>query len=120
MYLFSFEKLNVWNESVELVVKIYQITKHFPEDQKFGLINQLRRASVSISSNLAENTSRITGKDKSRFTTISYSSLMEVLNQLIISKELEFLSEEQYLKIRKQIEKLANMLNALQKDQLKN
>ena len=119
MYTFSFEKLTVWKESVQLVVRIYEITKHFPEVERFGLINQLRRASVSISSNITEGTSRVTSKDQAKFTTISYSSLMEVLNQLIISKELRFLSEDVYLEVRGQIEKLARLLNALRKSQLK-
>lgn len=119
MYIFSFEKLNVWKESIALVKSIYRLTNSFPSDEKFGLVSQLRRASISISSNIAEGTSRNTNKDKAHFTTISYSSAMEVLNQLIISKELEFISEEDYLKAREQIYKISNMLNALRKSQLK-
>jgi four helix bundle protein len=119
MYIFSFEKLEVWKESIKLLKHIYEITKSFPSEEKFGLISQLRRASVSISSNLAEGTSRNTDKDKAHFTTISYSSTMEVLNQLIISKELGFIDEENYLTIRLQINKISNMLNALRKAQLK-
>ena len=119
MYVFSFEKLNVWKESIELTKDIYLLTNQFPSEEKFGLVSQLRRASVSISSNIAEGTSRSTNKDKAHFTTISYSSTMEILNQLIISKELEFISEEEYLKIRERIYKISNMLNALKKAQLK-
>ena len=118
MYTFSFEKLNVWKESIVLIKEIYKITSEFPDNEKFGLVSQLRRGAISISSNLAEGTSRNTNKDKPHFTTVSFSSLMEVLNQLIISKELEFLSEEKYIEVRKQIEKVANMLNALKKAQL--
>ena len=118
MYTFSFEKLKVWQESIELVKSIYTETRKFPDEEKFGLVSQLRRASVSISSNLAEGTSRNTNNDKARFTTIAYSSLMEVLNQLIISKELEMLHEEVYNELRPQVEKIANMLNALKKSQL--
>ncbi|MFK5878188.1 MAG: four helix bundle protein [Flavobacteriaceae bacterium] len=119
MYVFSFEKLNVWKESMELTRDIYMLTNQFPSDEKFGLVSQLRRASVSISSNIAEGTSRDTNKDKAHFTTISYSSTMEVLNQLIISKELEFISKVEYLKLRERIYKISNMLNALKKAQLK-
>lgn len=118
MYLFSFEKLNTWKESIKVVKIIYGITNNFPKEERFGLVSQLRRASVSISSNLAEGTSRITNKDKARYTNIAYSSLMEVLNQLIISKELNFVDAE-YNQIRKRLEKLANMINALKKSQLK-
>lgn len=92
-YVFSFEKLNVWIDSKELVKLIYLVTKDFPSEEKFGLTNQLRRASISVASNSAEGTSRKTSKDKSHFTTLSFSSLMEVLNQIIIAKELNFLSK---------------------------
>ena len=93
MFEYSFEKLEVWKDSVELVKLIYKITKQFPDEEKYGLVSQLRRASVSISSNLSEGTSRITNKDKAHFTTLSFSSAMEVVNQLIIAKELQFISE---------------------------
>ena len=119
MYVFSFEKLEVWKESKVLVKNIYGLTSNFPNEEKFGLTSQLRRASISIASNLAEGTSRNTNKDKAHFTTISYSSTMEVLNQIIISKELEFISEEEYNNIRAQIYKISNMLNALKRAQLK-
>ena len=119
MYRFSFEKLDVWKESVVFTKAIYLQTKSFPESEKFGLISQLRRASVSIASNLAEGTARNTNKDKAHFTTLAFSSLMEVLNQLIISKELNFISEEVYIKLREDIGKISNMLNALRKAQLK-
>lgn len=118
MKVYSFEKLVVWQESVSLVKDIYRITKEFPSEEKFGLISQLRRATVSISSNLAEGTSRKTSKDKAHFTTISYSSAMEVLNQFIISKELDFISENEIILEGRKIEKPANMLNSLRNSQL--
>ncbi len=119
MKVYSFEKLTVWQESKNLVKDIYRLTKSFPSEERFGLISQLRRASVSIASNLAEGTSRKTNKDKAHFTTISFSSAMEVLNQLIISKELNFLSEKDYILVREKLEKITNMLNALRNSQLK-
>jgi four helix bundle protein len=118
MKIYSFEKLLVWQESIELVKEIYRITSQFPSEEKFGLISQLRRATVSISSNLAEGTSRKTNKDKAHFTTISFSSAMEVLNQLIISKELSFISENDYILARQKLEKITNMLNSLRNSQL--
>jgi len=117
-YTFSFEKLNVWIDSKELVKLIYSVTKDFPSEEKFGLTNQLRRASISVASNLAEGTSRKTSKDKAHFTTLSFSSLMEVLNQIIIAKELNFLNEDNYKIIRTEIEKISNKLNALRNTQL--
>ena len=118
MYLYSFEKLEVWKESIKLVKSIYDLTKGFPESERFGLINQLRRASVSIASNLAEGTSRSTNKDKAHFTTMAYSSLMEVLNQLIISKELDYISNKNIEEFREHISKVSNMLNALRNSQI--
>ena len=117
-YLFSFEKLTVWLDSKELIIVIYKVTHKFPEGEKFGLTSQLRRASVSVASNLAEGTSRKTKKDKAHFTTMSFSSLMEVLNQVIISKELNFINDIDYKIIRESIEKIANKLNALRKSQI--
>ncbi|HMC01589.1 MAG TPA: four helix bundle protein [Flavobacteriaceae bacterium] len=118
MRKYSFENLEVWKEAIELVKLVYKITNDFPSEEKFGLVSQLRRASVSIASNLAEGTSRKTNKDKAHFTTISFSSAMEVLNQLIISKELDFISEDNYSSIRDKIEKITNMLNALRNSQI--
>lgn len=120
MKMYSFEKLIVWQESKEFVKVIYKITKDFPSDERFGLTSQLRRATVSIASNLAEGTSRKTNKDQARFTVISYSSAMEVLNQLIISKELSYISENDYILARQKLEKITNLLNALQKTQQNN
>lgn len=117
-YTFSFEKLNVWVDSKELVKQIYLITKEFPSEEKFGLTNQLRRASISVASNLAEGTSRNTNKDKVHFSTMAFSSLMEVLNQIIIAKELNFIKESDYQTLRSDIEKISNKLNALRKSQL--
>lgn len=75
----------------------------------------MRRCSVSVSSNLAEGTSRLTKKDKAHFMTISYSSAIELLNQSIISKELGFISEDSYKTMRKDIESITNKINALRK-----
>lgn len=113
MHKFSFKKLDVWIESKELTKSIYQITMSFPDSEKFGLVSQLRRASVSICSNIAEGTSRISDKDKAHFISISYSSTMEVLNQLILSYELDYINETNYLNYRNQINSITNKLNSL-------
>ena len=120
MYVFSFEKLEVWKEAIQLSKDVYGLTATFPKDEKFGLTSQIRRASVSVSSNLAEGTSRITNKDKAHFTVMAYSSCMEVLNQLILAKELNYIKEEEFLELRLRIQKISNMLNALRKSQLAN
>lgn len=74
MYTFSFEKLNVWKDSIELVKNTYDITESFPDKEKFGLISQIRRATISISLNLAEGLTRDTEKDKRRFITIAFGA----------------------------------------------
>lgn len=100
MYQFSFEKLEVWIESKELTKSIYDIVSKFPESEKFGLSSQLRRASISIASNIADGSARKTYKDKAYFTTIAFGSAVEVLNQLIISYELGFITEYDYSDLR--------------------
>lgn len=120
MHIYSFEKLEVWKEGIQLSIKTYRITDLFPNEEKFGLSSQMRRCSVSISSNIAEGTSRLTVKDKAHFMTIAYSSAIELLNQAIISKELNFISNEIYLDIRKEIESITNKLNALRNHFLNN
>lgn len=112
---YSFEKLEVWNDSRELTKIIYSITKGFPDDEKFGITNQMRRSAISVSSNIVEGSYRSTGKDKSNFMTIAYSSLMELLNQTIASLDIKYITEDQYKIIRDQIEKISNKLNALTK-----
>ena len=95
------------------------MTKLFPDHEKFGIVNQMRRAAVSVSSNIAEGSSRTSNKDQAHFYQLAYSSLMELLNQAIISNDLEYFPEESLNEIRTKIEKIANMLNALRKKQLK-
>ncbi len=94
MHTYSFEKLEVWKEARELVVWIYAITKEYPAEEKFGLVIQLRRAAVSVVSNLAEGSSRKSAKDQAHFSQIAYSSLLEILTQLIVSGDLHFIPEE--------------------------
>lgn len=120
MKVFSFEKLKVWQKARELSVRIYKMTKVFPNEERFGLISQMRRCSVSISSNIAEGTGRHSSKDKARFTEIAYSSALELLNQSILSNDLEFIMDEDYELIRKEITEVTAMLDALYKAQLKN
>ncbi len=118
MYTYSFEKLEVWIESKEFTKSIYILTSKFPDSEKFGLISQLKRASVSICSNIAEGSARKSFKDKAHFTTIAFGSTVEVLNQLILSFELNLISEKEYTKLRQDIESITNKLNGLRNYQL--
>jgi len=118
MYQYSFEKLDVWIESKNFAKIIYQTTNSFPESEKFNLTSQLRRAAVSIASNIAEGSARSSNKDKAHFTTMAFSSAIEVLNQLIICLELNIIDEIQYRILREKIESITNKLNSLRKHQL--
>lgn len=91
MKIYSFEKLIVWQKARTLALFVYKITKVFPKDELFGMTSQMRRCSISISSNIAEGSGRQNPKDKARFTEIAYSSALELLNQLIISIDLEYI-----------------------------
>jgi len=115
MYLYSFEKLDVWQLSRKLTGIIYKITDKFPVEEKFGLTNQLRRAAVSIASNIAEGSSRNSLKDQIRFIEIAYGSLMEVYTQLCIAVDLSYVSKEEIDEINLLIKELSNKLNALSK-----
>lgn len=118
MYTYSFEKLEVWQLAKKLVVKIYIITSKFPADEKFGLVSQLRRASVSICSNIAEGCGRSTSKDQANFYNKAYSSLMEVVNQLLISHDLNWIGEPEMDDVRTEIETISSKINSLRKSAL--
>lgn len=118
MYIHTFERLDVWQLSRKLAVAIYKVCANFPKEEMFGLSNQLKRAAISVASNIAEGTSRISGKDKAHFSTIAFASLMELLNQLIIANDLGFLETEKLAELRASINEISNKLNALRTTQL--
>ncbi|HJS53614.1 MAG TPA: four helix bundle protein [Chitinophagaceae bacterium] len=118
-YQFSFEKLEVWQLARNLTTDIYRHTANFPQEERYLLTSQLRRAAVSVASNLAEGSTRATAKDKAHFTTIAFSSLMEVFNHLIIAVDLGYLNNENLIKYRKQIQTLSVKLSNLKASQLK-
>jgi len=113
MYQFAFEKLQVWNESRNLTKSLYLKTKAFPEYEKFGLSSQIRRAAISVCSNIAEGSSRCSSKEQKNFYQIAYSSLMEVMNQAIISSDLNYIDDNFLNDTRQRILLISRMLNAL-------
>ena len=113
--MFNFEKLDVWNEAIAFADSVYTITRAFPDDERFGLTTQMRRAAVSISSNIAEGSSRSSRQDYARFIEIATGSLYEVVSQSTISKRQGFLSEADYQKIYLAAEKQSRMLSGLRK-----
>ncbi len=118
MYQFGFEKLEVWQDARKLTVEVYRLTEKFPEREKFGLTNQLRRASVSVGSNIAEGTTRASAKEQAHFSSISFGSLMETMSHLITSLDLNFITEEELLIMRNMIQPLSLKINNLRNTQL--
>ena len=111
--MFSFEKLNAYQQGKKLVIMVYQLLKSFPIEEKFALCDQLRRASVSIASNIAEGSSRFSQKDQKHFIEMSYGSLMEVYCQLQIALELKYISVNQLEGIKDSIYTEAKLLSGL-------
>ena len=107
----SFRDLNVWKEGHILVLEIYKITKTFPKDELFGLTNQIRRAAVSITSNISEGFNRISHKEKLQFYFIALGSLAETQNQLLIAKDIGYIKQEVFDKIELQLIVVQRLLN---------
>lgn len=107
------KNLNVWKESIEFVKDIYKLTENFPKTEIFGITNQLRRASVSVPSNIAEGSARKSKNERSRFFEISRSSIVEIDTQLEISMALEFITHNQIEAIDKNMCKLFAMMSGL-------
>ena len=114
--MFGFERLDVWQKAVEYADTIYLVTRAFPDDERFGLIRQLRDASISISSNIAEGSSRSSTTDFKRFIEIAYGSLLETISQLTVAKRQGFISAQAYQNIYAQAENLARMLSGLRQN----
>ena len=114
--VYSFEKLAVWSDIRELIRLVYKISRHFPNEEQFGLTSQLRRAVISIGSNLAEGTGRSNEKEQRQFYRIAYASLMEVLSQLVVATDLGYLPLETLdNELRPLIEKVSSKLYGLKK-----
>lgn len=104
--------LDVWKKSIELVTEIYSITANFPNEEKYGIVSQIRRAAVSIPSNIAEGCARFSDKENLRFLDIARGSLAELETQLIISKNLGFIDSDNLIK---KISPIAQMLSGLKR-----
>jgi four helix bundle protein len=111
--MFRFEKLDVWQKAVDFADRIYVVTRGFPVEERFGLTSQMRRASVSISSNIAEGTGRSSNKDFAHFVEIGYGSLMEVVSQTPIAFRQSFLSNADRSDLYASAEEVARMLSGL-------
>lgn len=107
------EKLEVWKKSVDFVVEIYKQTNSFPSDEKFGLISQIRRASVSIPSNIAEGAARNSEKEFIYFLSNAQGSTSEVETQILISFRLGFIDEKNYLELSAKLDEIGRMITGL-------
>lgn len=109
----NYKELTVWQRSVDLVQEVYTVTKLFPADERYCLIDQMRRAAISIPSNIAEGHSRKLKPDFSRFLRIAMSSCAELETQLIIANRLGYLDNNALSKLTEETEAMQKMLNKL-------
>lgn len=113
--IFGFENLAAYQRAMDLVDKVYDLMKGFPAEERYALCDQLRRAVVSVPSNIAEGLGRISSKEQVRFLEISYGSLMETYCQLTIAKRRNYITEDQFRDVVESIETIARPLSGLRK-----
>ena len=109
----NFKDLKIWQESVELVEKIYKITKEFPKEELYSIVNQIRRSAVSLPSNIAEGFMRYHNKEFKQFLFIALASSAELETQLIISNKLKYITEQKLDELSESIDKLNRMIMTL-------
>ncbi|HWA08260.1 MAG TPA: four helix bundle protein [Opitutaceae bacterium] len=111
--MFNFEKLEVWQKSVSFAGLVYELTKKFPNEERFGLTNQMRRAAISISSNIAEGCSRSSATDFRRFVEVATGSVFEVVSQARLGLTQGWLTEESHAQIYAAALEIVRMLSGL-------
>lgn len=118
-YLFTHEKLKSWQLAKTFAKRVYEVTASYPATERYGLIDQLRRAAVSVMSNLAEGSGRTNARDQAHFSQLAYGSLMETDAQLQLSVELGYLPEVVYRELRVAIHELSSAISGLRTSQIK-
>ena len=113
--MFNFEKLETWHQAIAFADLVYTLTRNFPAEERFGLTSQMRRAAVSISSNIAEGCSRSSRVDYARFVEIATGSLFEVVSQATIGRNQNLLAEADYQQLYSAAEQQSRMLSGLRK-----
>ncbi len=113
MWIKSYKELIVWQKAVGLVKEIFKLTRNFPKSEIYGITQQMRRASISIPSNIAEGSGRNSKKELSRFYSIAYGSTLELETQLIISQELSLSSKDTFLTSFGLLEEVSKMLRVM-------
>lgn len=114
-YIRPYKKLEVYTVGKELVLHVYELLKRFPKEEQYALCDQLRRAVISIPSNIAEGLGRVSTKEQIHFLEIAYGSLREVDCQLDIAKDLAYISDDELSDVEKQIEKVAALIAGMRK-----
>jgi four helix bundle protein len=109
----SYRDLRVWQRAMELVFGVYDVTRSFPKDELYGLVSQMRRAAVSVPSNIAEGKGRLTDRDRAHFYSQARGSLLELETQILIAQRLECVLEERAKSLIETSAELGRMLNAL-------
>ena len=112
---YSYKNLNVYIKSKELVKQIYELLKKFPKEEQFALSDQLRRAVISVPSNIAEGSGRTSAKDQAHFFEMAFGSLMEVDCQMDIAQDLSYVSSEEHEDVSKQISQVAALLSGMRR-----
>lgn len=115
MEIFGYRKLIAYQKAKEVVKRTYRLLKKFPSEERYAMCDQLRRASVSVTSNISEGVNRYSVKDKSHFIEMAYGSLMEVSSQFEIAEELNYLTSDERVSMDQLIEEVARLLSGLQK-----
>ncbi len=110
---YSYQNLNVYKDAKALVIDVYRLLNQYPVEERYALCDQIRRAAISITSNIAEGMSRYSEKEKAHFLEISYASMMEVESQLDISVDLGYITIEQFTNISNNIHAVGKQLSAL-------
>jgi len=111
----SFTDLIAWQEAHRLVILVYKATKNFPREELFVLTAQIKRAAISVSSNIAEGFSRNSAKDKCQFYAIALGSLTELQNQLLVARDLKYLTESDFQNIAQQTVRVSKLISGLKK-----
>ena len=117
--LFSYRNLQAYQSSKQLVTDIYSLLKHFPKEETYSLCDQLRRAVVSIPSNIAEGMGRVSLKEQIHFIEIAFGSLYEVMCQVEIAKDLGYITDLKFVEIERSVTSIAKMLSGLRAKRIK-
>ena len=116
---YQFERLNAWQESRKLVLAVYQLLKKFPSEERYALCDQLRRAAISVPSNIAEGNGRISVKEQIRFSEIAFGSVMEIYCQLQIAVDLDYISDADFNQIKPLIYNTSKLISGLRSSKVK-